>query len=113
MGSHESFTAPARYVTVRDQSPGPWCVLGRMPEHVSIFQLLGVGLLALLTVAWVIGLALVLRASRPTIAPWPTGPALPALPHQRQAPPHLESVQLTPAEQDAFAGLVRRLSDGR
>ncbi|MCL7428680.1 hypothetical protein ACFVP3_13475 [Streptomyces sp. NPDC057806] len=87
-----------------------------MPEHVSIFQLLGVGLLVLLTVTWVIGLARVLRAVRAGAAPWPTGPtgpALPALPQQRQAAPHLESVQLTPAEQDAFAGLVRRLSDGR
>ncbi|WP_328872021.1 hypothetical protein OHT76_18945 [Streptomyces sp. NBC_00287] len=84
-----------------------------MPEHVSIFQLLGVGLLVLLTVAWVIGLARVLRATRPGAAPWPTGPALSALPHQQQAGPHLESVQLTPAEQDAFAGLVRQLSDGR
>jgi hypothetical protein len=84
-----------------------------MPEHVSIYQLLGVGLLVLLTVTWVIGLARVLRAVRAGAAPWPTGPALPALPQQRQAPPHLESVRLTPAEQDAFAGLVRQLSDGR
>ncbi|MFF3347489.1 hypothetical protein [Streptomyces sp. NPDC002779] len=84
-----------------------------MPEHVSIYQLLGVGLLVLLTVTWVIGLARVLRAVRASAAPWPAGPALPALPHQRQAPPQLESVQLTPAEQDAFAGLVRQLSDGR
>ncbi|MDT9697141.1 hypothetical protein [Streptomyces sp. P17] len=84
-----------------------------MPEHVSIFQLLGVGLLALLTVAWVVGLSRVLRAIRPGAAPWPTDPALSALPPQRQAVPHLEAVQLTPAEQDAFAGLVRQLSDGR
>ncbi|MER6674832.1 hypothetical protein [Streptomyces sp. NPDC000983] len=84
-----------------------------MPEDVSIFQLVGVGLLALLTVAWVIGLVRVLRASRPDAARWPADPALSALPQQRQAVPHLESVQLTPAEQDAFAGLVRRLSDGR
>ncbi|WAZ22327.1 hypothetical protein STRCI_003572 [Streptomyces cinnabarinus] len=84
-----------------------------MPEDVSIFQLLGVGLLALLTVVWAIGLARVLRASRPDAARRPTDPALSALPHQRQAGPHLESVQLTPAEQDAFAGLVRQLSDGR
>ncbi len=84
-----------------------------MPEHVSIYQLLGVGLLALLAVVWVIGLASVLRAIRPGAARWPGDPALSALPYQRQTAPHLESVQLTPAEQDAFAGLVRRLSDGR
>ncbi|MBC2903884.1 hypothetical protein [Streptomyces cupreus] len=84
-----------------------------MPEHVSIYQLLGVGLLALLTVAWVMALARVLRATRPGAAPWPADPALSALPQQRQTGPHPESVELTPAEQDAFAGLVRQLSDGR
>ncbi|MEU9730594.1 hypothetical protein [Streptomyces sp. NPDC048002] len=84
-----------------------------MPEDVSIFQLVGVGLLALLTVAWVIGLARVLRACRPEATRPTIDPALSGLPQQRQAGPHLESVQLTPAEQDAFAGLVRQLSDGR
>lgn len=47
----------------------------------------------------------------------PSDPAaarsLPALPRQRQAVPHLETVELTPAEKAAFAGLVRQLSDGR
>ncbi|MEV0175760.1 hypothetical protein AB0I00_32180 [Streptomyces sp. NPDC050803] len=84
-----------------------------MPEHVSIFQLLGVAVLALVTVAWAVGLARVLRRSRPGAALWHADPALSALPHQRQAGPQLEAVQLTPAEQDAFAGLVRQLVDGR
>ncbi|MDL2077632.1 hypothetical protein QNN03_14425 [Streptomyces sp. GXMU-J15] len=83
-----------------------------MPEDVSIFQLLGVCLLALLTVVWAISLARVLRAVRPDAAR-SADSALSALPHPRQAGPHLESVQLTPAEQDAFAGLVRQFSDGR
>ncbi|MGX1270584.1 hypothetical protein [Streptomyces phaeoluteigriseus] len=43
--------------------------------------------------------------------PGPDGPArLPALPPQRRTGPHPEAVELTPAEQAAFAGLVRRLS---
>ena len=36
---------------------------------------------------------------------------LPVLPRQPQAGPALEKVELTPAEQDAFAGLIRRLGD--
>jgi hypothetical protein len=87
-----------------------------MPEHVSILQLLGAAVLALAAVLWVIGLIRligVLRRSRPEATLRRTDPALSALPRQRQAAPHLESVELTPAEQDAFAGLVRQLSDGR
>jgi hypothetical protein len=38
---------------------------------------------------------------------------LPAIPGQRQAGPHLEAVELTPAEKAAFACLVRRLGGGR
>ncbi|KUO18698.1 hypothetical protein [Streptomyces dysideae] len=79
-----------------------------MPEHVSIPQLLGVAVLVLATVVWVVGLTRVLRRSRPGPARWPTDPALP---RQRQAAPPRESVPLTPAEQDAFAGLVRQLGD--
>jgi hypothetical protein len=82
-----------------------------MPEHVSIFQLTGMAVLALATVVWAIGLTRVLRRSRDA-ALWGPG-ALPMLPHQREAGPDRESVQLSPAEQDAFAGLVRQLSSGR
>ncbi|MEV7884398.1 hypothetical protein ACWD3I_04810 [Streptomyces sp. NPDC002817] len=83
-----------------------------MPEHVSIYQLTGMAVLALATVVWAIGLTRVLRRSREAVL-WRTSAVLPALPYQRQAGPELESVQLTPAEHDAFAGLVRQLSDGR
>ncbi|MFJ8947278.1 hypothetical protein ACIRG4_29250 [Streptomyces sp. NPDC102395] len=38
-------------------------------------------------------------------------PSLPGLPRQRQERPHLESAELTRAEQAVFADLVRRLTD--
>ncbi|MFH0521588.1 hypothetical protein ACHBTE_30945 [Streptomyces sp. M41] len=84
-----------------------------MPEHVSFLQLLGPVVLALAAVLWVMGLVRLLRGSRPDATARYAGPALSALPNQRQTPPDREAVELTPAERDAFAGLVRRLSDGR
>ncbi|MGW1745838.1 hypothetical protein ACWCRD_09530 [Streptomyces sp. NPDC002092] len=72
-------------------------------EHVSILQSLGVAVLAFAAVVWVLGLLGVVRRGR---TPY-------VLPQQRQAPPHRESVELTPAERAAFAGLVRQLGDGR
>ena len=80
-----------------------------MPENVSIIQLLGPVVLALAAVLWVMGLARLLRRTRPEATPW----ALPGLPHQRQTAPAQEVVELTPAERDAFAGLVRQLDDRR
>ncbi|MGX5189167.1 hypothetical protein ACWKT5_42310 [Streptomyces avermitilis] len=93
-----------------------------MPEHASILQLTGVTVLALAMGVWIAGLIRLLRAPRA-----PRGghgvrhrgeahrrrDVLRALPRQRQAGPALESVDLTPAERDAFAGLVRQFSDGR
>jgi hypothetical protein len=84
-----------------------------MPEHVSFLQLLGPVVLALAAVLWVVGLVRVLRGMRPAAQPRHTGSALSALPHQRSPAPELEAVELTPAERDAFAGLVRQLNDGR
>jgi len=84
-----------------------------MPEHVSILQLTGVAVLALATVAWVFGLTRVLRRSLAEPTAWHTAHPLYGLPNQRHTAPHVESVELTPAERDAFAGLVRQLSDGR
>ncbi|MET9828482.1 hypothetical protein ABZ078_04075 [Streptomyces sp. NPDC006385] len=84
-----------------------------MPEHVSFLQMLGPVVLALAAVLWVIGLVRLLRGSRPNASPGRANSALSALPHQRQTPPEREAVELTPAERDAFAGLVRQLSDGR
>ncbi|OIJ67607.1 hypothetical protein [Streptomyces mangrovisoli] len=89
-----------------------------MPEHVSIIQPVGVVFLALATAIWVTGLSRVARRYRHGDAPrrpagLTPGQELPALPQPRQSGPHLEAVELTPAEQDAFAGLVRQLADGR
>ncbi|MFD3500810.1 hypothetical protein ACFWWT_18020 [Streptomyces sp. NPDC058676] len=84
-----------------------------MPEHVSVYQLLGMTFLVLVTIAWGTGLVFMLRRGRGEAALWPSARALPALPHQRQVGPQRESVELSPAEEDAFAGLVRRLSADR
>ncbi|WP_217243262.1 hypothetical protein [Streptomyces sp. AC555_RSS877] len=83
-----------------------------MPEHVSIYQLLGMTFLVLVTIAWGAGLVFMLRRGRAEGVMWPSARPLPALPHQRVGPQR-ESVELTPAEEDAFAGLVRRLSADR
>lgn len=89
-----------------------------MPENVTILQLLGPVVLALAVALWVTGLTRLLRryrATDPRRAPGQAlpGQALPGLPHQRQTAPDLEAVELTPAELDAFAGLVRQLDKGR
>lgn len=78
-----------------------------MPENVSVLQLLGPVVLALAAVLWVMGLVRLLRRNRPEATPWQADPMLPGLPHQRQTAPALEAVELTPAERDAFAGLVQ------
>jgi hypothetical protein len=86
-------------------------------EHVSILQSLGLAVLALATVVWAIGLISLLRGGRSAADPGRRGLGrgghLNALPRQDGTAPQRESVQLTPAEKDAFAGLVRQLSDGR
>ncbi|MER5216701.1 hypothetical protein ABT063_40760 [Streptomyces sp. NPDC002838] len=80
-----------------------------MPEHVSVYQLLGMTFLVMVTVAWAIGLALMLRHGRGEAALWRATHPLPALPHRRRIGPQRESVELTPAEEDAFAGLASRV----
>ncbi|WP_086870568.1 hypothetical protein [Streptomyces viridochromogenes] len=84
-----------------------------MPEHVSILQLLGPVVLALAAVLWVTGLLRLLRRYRPVNQRRASGQPLPGLPRQRQTAPDREAVELTPAERDAFAGLVHRLNTGR
>ncbi len=84
-----------------------------MPEHVSILQLLGPVVLALAAALWVTGLVRLLRRSRPGALPRRPDQALSGLPPQRQTAPDLEAVELSPAERDAFAGLVRQLGDDR
>lgn len=85
-----------------------------MPEHVSVYQLLAMTLLVLVTLAWSAGLVLMLRRGRFEATVWRAAArSLPALPHQRRDGPYLESVELTTAEKDAFAHLVRQLVTGR
>ncbi|MCX4575571.1 hypothetical protein [Streptomyces sp. NBC_01571] len=84
-----------------------------MPEHVSISQLIGVAVLALLTVVWAIGLIRLVRRARAAGVLRPRGAVLRAIPHQRRSGPVAESVELTPEERAAFAGLVRQFSDSR
>ncbi|QOV37765.1 hypothetical protein IM697_04920 [Streptomyces ferrugineus] len=84
-----------------------------MPENVSMLQLLGPVVLALAAALWVTGLIRLLRRPRPVHPRRATDQKLSGLPPQRQTAPDRESVELTPAERDAFAGLVRRLDDGR
>ncbi|MFF0159840.1 hypothetical protein ACFYRY_20230 [Streptomyces sp. NPDC005263] len=81
-----------------------------MPQHVSVYQLLGMTFLVLVTVAWGIGLAVMLRRGRAEAA-MRRAQSLSGLPDQRQVGPEREAVELTPVEQDEFAVLVRRLSD--
>ncbi|MEU0003298.1 hypothetical protein ABZ079_03045 [Streptomyces sp. NPDC006314] len=83
-----------------------------MPEPVPTLQLIGVAVLAVAAVAWAVVLwRLLRRTGLRAPARRPAAP-LPALPRQRRVGPPLESVELTPAEHDAFAGLVRQLADG-
>ncbi|KUN07011.1 hypothetical protein AQI95_11845 [Streptomyces yokosukanensis] len=83
-----------------------------MPEHASTLQLIGVAVLAVATVAWAVVLMRLLRRTGLQAPARRTTPALPALPRQRRVGPALESVELTPAEKDAFAGLARQLANG-
>ncbi|WP_431034509.1 hypothetical protein ACQYWQ_12455 [Streptomyces sp. P6-2-1] len=95
-----------------------------MPQHVSVMQQVGVAALVTAAVAWAVGLVRGGRGVRgmrgaepaatagPGAAPTsaPAGARRPRIP--RQCVPASESVELTPAERAAFAGLVRRL-EGR
>ncbi|MFF7330880.1 hypothetical protein [Streptomyces sp. NPDC008150] len=81
-----------------------------MPEQFSILQLAGVAVLVAASVVWSVGLVRLLRRGRFEAAVGRSGPPLPVLPQQRRYGPRLESVELTPAEEDAFAGLVRQFS---
>ncbi|ALO94386.1 hypothetical protein SHL15_3257 [Streptomyces hygroscopicus subsp. limoneus] len=83
-----------------------------MPEHAPTLHLIGVAVLAVAAVVWaVVLMRLLRRAGRRTVVRRSTAP-LPALPSQTRVGPSQESVELTPAEQDAFAGLVRHLANG-
>ncbi|MFF7238166.1 hypothetical protein [Streptomyces collinus] len=83
-----------------------------MPEHVSTLQLIGLAALTVAGLAWAVVVMRLLRRARfEAVAEWRAAAVLPALPEQPKAGPARESVELSPAEQDAFAGLIRRLGD--
>ncbi|MQY37881.1 hypothetical protein SRB17_58880 [Streptomyces sp. RB17] len=83
-----------------------------MPEHLSTLQLAGAAVLTLAGVAWAIVVVRLLRRFRAAaLREVPAARRLTFLPPQPKAGPALEKVELTPAEKDAFAGLIRRLGD--
>ncbi|MCP9992163.1 PTS fructose transporter subunit IIC [Streptomyces albogriseolus] len=107
------------------QLPGPWCVLGGMAEHETQSRTTGATVLTLVVVACAAGLADALRrrvrlrrrahhhaGAEPTPAHTHTHHGTPTVPRQRATGPSVETVRLTEAERDAFAVLVRRLSEG-
>lgn len=83
-----------------------------MLQDVSIVQQIGVAVLAVATVVWAVGLVRMMRKGRFDVEAPRHSPSLRALPAQ-QGPPRAETVELTPDERDAFAGLVRQFGDGR
>lgn len=86
-----------------------------MPVHLTPPQPAALAVLTVASLAWLIVVTRVLRRGRSrgrTRAVLPAPPVLPALPRQRRSGPRLEAVELTPAEKDAFAGLIRQLGSG-
>ncbi|MEV0602890.1 MULTISPECIES: hypothetical protein [Streptomyces] len=84
-----------------------------MLPSVSTLQQIGLAVLLLATLAWAIGLVRTVRRDRRAPQPPGAGAAprlLKAVP--RQVVPPSESVELTAAEREAFAGLVRELTRG-
>ncbi|MFE0384679.1 hypothetical protein ACFW1F_11430 [Streptomyces bungoensis] len=82
-----------------------------MPQHVSTLQLIGAVALTVAGVVWAVVVTRLLRRARVEAAASYSAATLAALPPQRRSGPARESVELTSAERDAFAGLVRRLRD--
>lgn len=96
-----------------------------MPQHVSVIQQIGVGALAVASVAWAVGLVRAVRRERHAVAAWRAAQSAPDegagqsqgrrpgsfIP--RQSVPATENVDLTPDERAAFAGLVRQLNGKR
>ncbi|GGX83166.1 hypothetical protein [Streptomyces minutiscleroticus] len=85
-----------------------------MPDHVSILRVVACVVLALTAVLWIVGLTRLVRRPGPVLPPRrhgtaPEGAPANLLPRQRTGPRE-ESVDLSPAERDAFYHLVRRLA---
>ncbi|MFF5343329.1 hypothetical protein ACFY4H_21865 [Streptomyces althioticus] len=96
-----------------------------MAEHETLSRTTGATVLTLVVVACAAGLADALRRRvrlrrrarlhmgvEPLPAPAHIHHGSPTIPRQRATGPSAETVRLTEAERDAFAVLVRRLSEG-
>ncbi|GAA3200234.1 hypothetical protein GCM10010451_58440 [Streptomyces virens] len=93
-----------------------------MREHETISRTAGATVLVLVAAVCAAGLADVLRRRRGRtrerlrggFAPAPphTPHGSPTIPRQQRTSPQEETVHLTAAERDAFAGLVRRFTEG-
>ena len=97
-----------------------------MPEHVDILRLAAVPVLAAVTAVWLVCLQHMLRRRRMMAAvrqqfraayrrqqPAFPGPGEPQPESASGAGARPETVELTPEERAAFAGLVRQFGDGR
>ncbi|MFE9096542.1 hypothetical protein [Streptomyces sp. NPDC007264] len=81
-----------------------------MSAHLSILQLVTAVVFALASAVWALGVIRI-RHDRLESAARQHGGTLRSLPAQRRGAPPWESVELTPAERDAFAVLVRRFGE--
>ncbi|MEU7599695.1 hypothetical protein [Streptomyces sp. NPDC041003] len=81
-----------------------------MFPSLSLAQEIGLAVLLVAAIVWVVGLGHMLWDSR-FHQPEPGAPeGLPMIPAQRGSAAHpMESVELTEAEQQAFAGLIRTI----
>ncbi|MER6559967.1 hypothetical protein ABT300_19980 [Streptomyces sp. NPDC001027] len=94
-----------------------------MPVHLTPAQLTALTVLAVASVVWLLVLTRILSRMRARAAAHAALRAVPVLParppvvpvlrSRERTGPHRENVELTVAEEDAFAGLVRRLGHGR
>ncbi|MFB0628162.1 hypothetical protein [Streptomyces sp. AB3(2024)] len=82
-----------------------------MFPSLSPAQEIGLAVLLVAALVWVLGLGHMLRDSRFHHPEHSAHNGLPAIPAQRGAGAHpMESVELTEAEEQAFAGLIRRIA---
>ncbi|MEU9161080.1 hypothetical protein AB0D29_12525 [Streptomyces sp. NPDC048424] len=81
-----------------------------MFPSISLAQEIGLAVLLVAVIVWVVGLGHMLWDSRFHL-PEPAAPeGLPMIPAQRGSAGHpMETVELTEAEQQAFAGLIRTI----
>ncbi|WP_046775396.1 hypothetical protein [Streptomyces yangpuensis] len=81
-----------------------------MFPSISLAQEIGLAVLLVAALVWVAGLGHMLRDGRFRQPEPGAADALPRIPAQRTSAAHpMESVQLTEAEEQAFAGLIRTI----